>query len=75
MHRTVIAPLNGLTSLKFFERSPTESDDGRLVDIGKVDYSKPIFVIFNPMAGRNPEQKAARIKEGLKENFIKYEFY
>ena len=57
-------PLNGLTSL----RTST-------VPSGKVDQSKPLLVIFNPAAGMNPDINKQKVREGLDNSELKYDFY
>ena len=43
--------------------------------MGEVDQSKPLLVIFNPAAGRNPDEKKTRVQQGLEESSLKYDFY
>lgn len=43
--------------------------------MGTVTKDKPFFVIFNPVAGINPKQKADVIRKGLTALGVKFEFY
>mmetsp|Transcript_6325 Transcript_6325/g.10292 ORF Transcript_6325/g.10292 Transcript_6325/m.10292 type:complete len:201 (-) Transcript_6325:456-1058(-) len=45
-----------------------------MIDVGKVEYTKPVQIVYNPNSGKKIDIKA-RIRETLDQHKIKYEFF